>query len=133
MFGLIFFLNYMVSKRPISSLLCDISFIEYFLRGDISNFSFKFSETSLELEKPPVPEKGFLRMFPLRPEDRKSWRSAWGNWLHACDSFQLTSSRPHWCTRGELIRNQLQLQWVTGRRGPFPRGLAVSTFTFDGT
>ena len=40
---------------------------------------------------------------------------------------------PPWCTRGGLIRNQLQLQWVTGRRGPFPRGLAVSTFTFDGT
>ena len=57
MIGLIFFLNYMVSKRPIYSLLCNISFIEYFLRGDISNFSFKFGETSLELEKPPVPER----------------------------------------------------------------------------
>ena len=60
MIGLIFFLNYMVSKRPIYSLLCNISFIEYFLRGDISNFSFKFGETSLELEKPPVPERRAL-------------------------------------------------------------------------
>ena len=41
MIGLIFFLNYMVSKRPISSLLCNISFIEFFVRGDISNFSFQ--------------------------------------------------------------------------------------------
>ena len=34
-------LNYRVSKRPISSLLCNISFIEFFVRGDISNFSFQ--------------------------------------------------------------------------------------------
>ena len=63
----------MVSKRPISSLLCNISFIEIFrARRYIKFLLLSFGETSFELENPRSQKEGRFRrvdktFFPLGP------------------------------------------------------------------